>query len=87
MKVIQEPPAFNGMRLTCKKCTAVLECELDDFRRNQGSSSDPREGSWDYAQTTCPICSETLIVSQDKFPPHIYAKIQHYMSSSAYWDR
>lgn len=84
MKVLRPPPEFKGVVVTCRNCTAELECEFADFKRSLGG--DQRD-SWDHAVATCAACSSQLTVDKSKFPNHIYERLPRVASSSSYFDR
>lgn len=55
MKVIQAAPKFEGQRVTCKHCTAVLEIEQSDMKYKAGSG-DQRDYTPSYIFVTCAEC-------------------------------
>ena len=66
MKILRNPVDNWKKEITCSKCTACLEVDSSDLKKEyvQGDPRDPRESSYTRFYINCGVCSAGISIPE-----------------------
>lgn len=82
MKILKRPDTQWSLKHTCTNCTAELEIEKQDVKHTH-YAGDFRESSSDSWTTNCPICGQSIYISENNIPKAVQVEIKNKPSASS----